>query len=374
MIEYVEIRNKTDRELLGVIDNAESIIWRSAYYGVGDFEIYAPFTPMNADLLKVGNYATRLDNKEIGIIEKVQATYSNSSGRMIIASGRFSKLLLGRRVIYSISGTSVSPTIISGNVETAIRTLVNANAIACPFDSGRNMKELKLGALAGIAKEIIDEAETEAEKQVTYKNLLEYTDGVLQEYELGAMCLLADDLKLAYTIYAGKDRSVDNTAGNEPIIFSQDFDNLVSSDYSFDDASYKNTALIGGEGEGTARFCVEVKNGTGSERREMFVEASTSSKTYKDSEGNDQTLSDAAYAQQLRTLGKQSLAGYPTVEAFSGEIDITNGSFLYSRDFELGDIVTIQDIGLGKYINPRITEVTEVQDINGYMVSAVFEA
>ena len=38
MISYVEILN-TERELIGIIDTAKSIIWHSVYFGVGDFEI-----------------------------------------------------------------------------------------------------------------------------------------------------------------------------------------------------------------------------------------------------------------------------------------------------------------------------------------------
>lgn len=44
MIEYVEVRSASTREIIGIIDNSKSIIWHDVYYGVGDFEIYAPCT------------------------------------------------------------------------------------------------------------------------------------------------------------------------------------------------------------------------------------------------------------------------------------------------------------------------------------------
>ena len=44
MIEFVEIRGH-DTNIIGIIDTAQSVIWRSVYFGVGDFEIYAPATP-----------------------------------------------------------------------------------------------------------------------------------------------------------------------------------------------------------------------------------------------------------------------------------------------------------------------------------------
>lgn len=376
MIPYVEIRSAATRELIGIADTAKSIIWHTVYYGVGDFEIYAPCTPETVALLAVGNYVTRFDDRHVGIIESVNPTYSAQDGRMIVAAGRFAKSMLDRRVIYNLNGNSVSPTILSGSVEGAARQLVTANAIACPFDSGRNIAELTLGASAGITKTILDENGAAGEKQVTFNGLLEYTDDMLREYGLGAYCALNAAGALAYTVFEGADRSVDNTGGLQPVIFSQDFDNLLSSEYLYDEAGLKNTALIGGKGEGTERFCTVLKNATitGASRREMFVDASSSSNTYKDDAGTEHTLSNAEYEQQLRAQGMQQIAGRSIVETFNGEIDVTNGSFAYGEnaDYYLGDVVTIQDADVGLYINTRILEITEVQDENGYQINAVY--
>ena len=372
-IQYIEIRSASDRELIGIIDDAKSIIWHDVYYGVGDFEVYAPCTPESVSLLIVGNYVTRYGDDNIGIIEKVNITYSAQDGRMIIVSGRFAKSLLDRRIIYTLSGHSVSPTILRGNVEDAARKLVEQNAINCDFDTSRNIQELELGIDAGIAKTIVDASGAAADKQVTHDNLLEYTDSLLEEYGIGAKCVLNDALKLAYTVYTGADRSVDNSDGNEPVIFSQDFDNLISTTYSYDESLLKNTALIGGEGEGEARFHAIVKSSaSGAARREVFVDASTSSRTYKDENGEEQTLTDAEYNAQLETVGLQAISGLAITETFDGEVDLMSGSFRYRDDFSLGDIVTIQDLEIGLYINARILEVTEVEDDSGYMISIVY--
>lgn len=374
MIEYVEIRLSSNREMIGIIDTAKSVIWHTAYYGVGDFEIYAPVTPQTVPLLAIGNYVTRPDARDVGIIENISITYNAQDGRMIAASGRFAKSLLDRRVIYKISGTSVSPAILRGNVEDAARKLVTDNAISCTFDTGRNIGELVLGTRAGIAKTIKDESGAAAEKQVTYKGLLEYTDALLQEYELGAYCGLDSAGKLAYTVYSGLDRSVGNADGREPVIFSQEFDNLVSSAYAFDVSTFKNAALIGGEGEGTARICAIMKDSavTGAARREIFVDASSTSKTYQDESGTEQTMTDAEYILQLKTLGTQTVAGLSVIETFNGGLDLLNGSFRFGRDFGIGDLVTVEDNGIGLYVNARILEATEVQDQNGYNVTVIY--
>ena len=372
-IQYIEIRSASDRELIGIIDDAKSIIWHDVYYGVGDFEVYAPCTPESVSLLIVGNYVTRYGDDNIGIIEKVNITYSAQDGRMIIASGRFAKSLLDRRIIYTLSGHSVSPTILRGNVEDAARKLVEQNAINCDFDTSRNIQELGLGIDAGIAKTIVDASGAAADKQVTHDNLLEYTDSLLEEYGIGAKCVLNDALKLAYTVYIGADRSADNSDGNEPVIFSQDFDNLISTTYSYDESLLKNTALIGGEGEGEARFHAIVKSSaSGAARREVFVDASGSSRTYKDENGEEQTLTDSEYNGQLETVGLQAISSLSITETFDGEIDLTNGSFYFRKNFNLGDIVTIQDTEIGLYINARILEITEIQDDNGYQINAKY--
>ena len=376
MIEYVEIRDANSREVIGIVDTATSVIWHSVYYGVGDFEIYAPCTPENTSFLVVGNFVTRYNDRNVGIIEQVQVTYNDTEGRMIAAIGRFGKSVLDRRLIYKRSGYSVSPTILRGNVEDSVRQLVSDNAISCSFDSGRNIPELALGEDAGIAKTIIDENGSSSEKQVTYKELLSYTDELLEEYGMSAFCGLDGSGKLSYTVFEGVNRSVDNVDGNEPVIFSQDFDNLLTSSYAYDVVALKNTALIGGAGEGTERFCSILKEAgvMGLARREMFVDASSSSKTYTDESDIEHTLTDSEYDLQLKSLGRQSLTKTDIVETFEGEIDLTNGSFKYGdvADFYLGDIVTVQDIEIGMYANVRILEITEVQDHEGYKINAVY--
>lgn len=373
-IEYVEVRSKATRELVGIVDTASSIIWHRKYYEPGFFEVYAPCTSTNLALLTVGNYVTRYDCVEVGIIESVEVLTNQIDGRMISARGRFAKSILDRRIIYKRNGYSVSATVLSGSVETAARSLVSQNAIDCAFDPGRNITELALGAHANTAPVIIDENGAKSRKQVTYENLLTYTDSLLAEYNLGAYCGLSDDLMLAYTVFAGLDRSMGNVAGNNPVIFSQDFDNLITSHYAVDVSFQKNTALIGGAGEGTARFCAILKDAavTGIARREMFIDAASHSNVYTDDAGATQSIDDAEYNAQLKTIGQQKLAEYIIEETFDGTFDMTDCSFVYRKDFNIGDIVTVQDVGLGLYINPRILEILESQDMTGYTVSAKY--
>ena len=387
MIDYIQVRAKDTREVIGIIDTAQSIIWKSAYYGVGDFEVYVSATPENIAMLAIDNYVTRPDNYECGIIERVEITDDNEEGRMIVASGRFIKSILDRRVVYSavLSGTGsnyvwyCAASVLNGNVEGAVRKLIYDNAINAQgsrseVGSYRNIPEIYWtdDDVSGITDTIITEddegSESDAEKQVTYKNLLDYTDGVLQEYECGAkMWLDLDVLKFRYKVYKGVDRSRDSTE-NEPITFSKEFDNLVSSNYVQDNSTYKTTALVGGEGEGSERKCAFTSAWVkGLERRETFVDASSISSTYKEGE-EEKTYTLDAYRKMLEAQGRQSVAELQKIETFDGEIDLTNSHYVYGVDYNLGDMITVEDKDMGKYINARIITVTEVQDDGGYKI------
>ena len=350
-----------------------------------------------------------------------------------------------------------------GNVEENIRRVVSENAISCPFDSRRNISILGLGTLANIPARIVDKEGYATEKQVSYQNLLKYTDEVLEEYGLSAFVYLDTEnvsKKLLYRVRQGADRSANNTDGNEPIVFSRDFDNLSESNYSYDTTTEENTALIGGEGEGKDRFySLVATDKTGLERKEVWVDGSSLNQTLKASEvlelfptgtfvginfvvagvtyavlvvddkneqslstlqskfptgtvsgtkfivggtvyankvygdddnykltplgykalldkddkEGDYTLSDAVYKSMLDSLGKQKLEPMKPTELFNGTIDVSFGNYVLNRDFFLGDIVTVQENSIGVYMDVRITEVTEIQDENGYKVDVVYE-
>lgn len=373
MIDYIEIRDTT-RKLVGVIDNAKSIIWDSEYYGAGRFEIYAPNTPNNKALLQDGFYITRREDIQIAIIESVEYSNSVLDGQMIIAAGRMAKSVLDRRIVYNLTGNANAPTRVSGNVAAAAQTVVQNHA-GSGASAARNMGIVQ-GSSGGITKTITTAAGAATSRQTSYGGLLEFTDGLLQEYGCGAYIGLNADLQLVYNCYEGKDRSVGNTAGNTPLIFSQDFDNLVSTNYTKNTATEKNTALVGGEGEGMERFCVEISDSslTPWQRRETFIDASSQSRQYTDSGGTEQTYTAAEYSEMLTAQGRAQLSEMIPEEIFVGELNLNFSPYQYgyNKDFWLGDIITVQDNALGLYMNVRVTKVTEVQDDSGYSITAEY--
>ena len=374
-IDYIEILDK-DRKLIGIIDTAKSIIWKSEYYGTGDFEIYVSATPKIVALIRDGQYAARPNDVNVGVIEDVEITYSARDGRMILVSGRFAKSILGRRLIYKlgVSGASIEPVISSGLVEVAVRKLVQTQIIS-PDLPARKISFIGLGPIKDIPQKIVDADGEAARKQTSYANLLTYTDELLQEYGLGAyMSLDRGSGTLLYNVFAGKDRSVGNADGNKPIIFSQAFDNLLSSTYKHQTETYKNMALIGGEGEGIDRVIAYVgESMAGMDRREVWVDASGQSRTYTDEDtGEETTYFLWEYVPLLQAAGRQQLEQLKEINTFDGEVDVSRIGLEYGTEYWIGDIVTRQDDDLGISANARIVSVIETQDESGYNISISF--
>ena len=376
MINYIEVRNQ-NREVIGIIDDFASVIWEVDYYGTGSFEIYTTASLVNINLLQMDNYVTRSDDDNIGVIENIRVEYNEESGKMIAATGRFAKSLLDRRIVYKLASgssgkVSILPTVSSGKVETAVRKLVDDHIINSIYPA-RNVSFIKLGELKGINKKIISENGLDSKKQTSYGNLLEYTDEILQEYEMGSkMSMDRENLDFVYNIYDGADRSRSNTQGNMPVIFSQDYDNLLSSTYECSTGS-ANTALIGGEGEGTERFCAMIGvNATGLNRKEIWVDASSQSKTYMDENDVEQTYTDEEYVDMLQSAGKQQIALLSFTEQYDGDINVGNPQYKYKTDYNIGDLVSIEDREIGIYLTARILTVIENQDENGYMITVSY--
>ena len=350
MIPYVEVLSKYTREPFELIEPSE--IWGElAYYGVGEFEVYTRATERALASLKNGNYI-RIPNKpHLWLIERVNPSYDAERGLMISASGRQAKQILGKRIINA-------QTQLATDLQAAVLNLVSKHAGA-GASASRRIVGLSTG---GTLSQAIGET------QVSYKNLLTYTDELLKTYESGAE-LTITGVNLLYRIYKGIDKT-------EDIIFSQTFDNLLSSDYSIDESNYRNFALIGGQGEGAERILdtVNLENKTGIDLCEMFVDAKDISSKYIDDNGQEQELdltkaSDlATYKSWLRERGRSTLAEYIRVETFDGTIDTTNTAYTFGRegDYYLGDRVRVQDNRLGVYITPRILKFTFNQTTEEY--------
>lgn len=334
---------------VGIIENPTSAIWTRRYQKPGDFELYLPATAEMLALLADDFRITRDDAEEAVIIEHIEIKTSAEDGNYILVSGRGAESIIERRIV-------LEQTSVSGRVDAAAYRLIQENAVA-PADAAR---ALPLTMYAP------DVSTATARAQYTGTNLLEAVEGICKANGLGFRCVADatdEGISLRMELLHGTDRS-EGQEENSPVIFSAEYENLLSSAYVMDTTNYKNVAIVAGEGEGKARKRAAYGSASGMARREIFVDA-------RDLSTNEGEISDDDYTAQLVARGAEKLAEHSLSEAFDGEMD-TGNTFILDKDYTLGDIVTVEnEYGIRK--NVRISAITEIWDAEGYSAVPSFE-
>ena len=427
---YVYDRNLT---MVGIIDTYKSLICASRYHSVGDCELYVRATAENVQLLQKNFYIVRPDdNNMVCQIKKIEIETDVEEGNYIIVTGYDVKRWLDQRIIWGTAN-------VDGNLEEFIRKTVD-EALGSSSYPARKMTTpsgaslLYLGNVAGFT-----EAATE---QINYANIgekvreycLKYGWGYRVRFERGAFW---------FELYQGADRTAS-------VIFSDDYENLITTRYTDDETGMGNIALVAGEGEGSNRLQAVSGNAESTERYEIYADAKDISRTitwqaltemyppfnqggaghiawdydsgyvYKldycniqvidtaqldalrkefpdgklitidgnsyyqiynaavadlpsafPDDSDSVTLRDVIYSVYLLARGYDTIAEYGAVTSFEGNIEPTV-TFVYGRDYYLGDKVTIQN-EYGITVEARIVEVVEINDENGYSVQPKFE-
>lgn len=338
----------TDMTMTGVIDDPVSALWTERYHKAGDMELYLRASSQAAGLLKKGCYVKRADRDKLCIIEHIEIREDGEEGDHLLVSGRDLKSLLDRRIIWE-------QTTLSGDVEDALRKIISENAIDTIPE--RIIPGLVLGP------KNIPPGDT-IKKQITGTNLMEAVEDICMTYQYGWDVLFQDGRSVVI-FYKGTDRSYGQIGTDNPyVVFSTEFDNLLSSTYIQDMDQYRNVALVAGEGEGKARRRTVVGQAAGLDRYEMYVDA-------RDVSSNEGDITEADYMAQLYGRGVERLEACQIDETFEGEVDNTD-MYICGRDYFLGDIVTVEN-KYGITASARVTEMIESWDENGYTAVPTFE-
>lgn len=415
-------------EIIGIIDTYKSLIWSNRYKDVGDCEVYVRASSPMFQLLDKGNYLIRANDEMVCRIKKIELQTDVENGDYLIVTGKDTKDFLDQRIIWDTVTCD-------GNVESFIRRIVTESLINSS-NSDRNLKKsngsqlLYLGASNGFT-----EVTTE---QVSYTNVGEKVREYCDTYDWGYKVIM-DEGKLYFNLYKGQDRS-------DSVVFSSNYENLISTDYIDDATNLGNVALVCGEGEGSLRTKDVAGSGTSTARYEIFVDAKDISKSlsygdlketyplvadggqgsiytsggksyyklaYLDiqiisddqlaqlqtdypggevlstgyyriqniiiadlesstpDDGDTVTLRDVIYDVYLLNRGYEKLAEYGETVTFNGSVE-PRVTFVYKEDYDLGDIVTIEN-EYGISVEARIVEIIEVYDDNGYSLEPKFE-
>lgn len=338
--------------IVDIVEDYQSAIWNVQYYGQSDFELILSGTKKNLDALRVNRYLVRgVDMGEDGtfnnvmIINELKLTFDTEQGWLLTATGKGLKSIAGRRVIWNQEN-------ITGNAESGIRKIVKDN-ISAPANSNRKIQGFALDSAQGFTETI--------DLQCFGQNLAEWLESVCTSLGYGWDIYIKGG-KYRFKLYRGTDRSY-NQNDVPPVVFSNEFDNLLSCNYSYNIGNYKNVALIGGEGQGTAQRTATTGEAVGLGRYELYVNGSSVS-------SNGEIITEEQYTAMLQDFGKTQLDATSSTQQFEGEIE-TTGLYTINRDFFLGDIVQIEN-EMGIQAVPRIIGIIYAEDENGTSVVPTF--
>lgn len=342
-----------------LIDGYKSLIWTDRYNKPGDFELY---TEVSGEVLKYvtkGVYLTIKESDRMMIVSDIEIISDREAGNFIKISGNSLEEILGRRIVWQ-------QRVLNTNLQNGIKTLINENIIS-PSISSRQIPNF-------IFQESSDTRITgiNMDTQYTGDNLLDVITELCSTNSIGFKIVLNSKNQFVFSLYAGVDRTYDQSE-NPYIIFSPKFENLVDSNYYESDSNFKTMTLVAGEGEGNDRTYIayDPYNKTGLERRELFTDARDLQSQYTDDNGEEHTYTPEEYNTLLLDRGNSKLSEYTEIITFEGSVE-PRQSFIYKKDYNLGDVVQIENEYDIKG-TARITEVVASVDDNGFSIYPTFE-
>lgn len=337
-------------EALGDISQYTSLIWPDAYNGYAQFELWAPITPDNANLLKRKNILW-CGGENAAVIEIIKATVDDKGEKIYDIKGRTLEKYLADRMIWgTYTGT--------GRASTIMYDMVDKCAIN-PSNSSRKIPYLVNAEDTEVGNKI-------DQYQKTGGALYDALYQMASESDIGFSVIFdPKNMRLIFEVRKGADRTQGNTEGNDPVVFSTELEDILSSEYYANIQDEKNVALVQGEDTGAARKSVVVGQNelTGFDRKELYVDARDLQSEVFNEDGTSTPLTPAQYAAVLTQRGSEKLSECEIIETFEAQIrQFGDIQYEFGVDYVKGDKVTVIDEQLGVVVSARITNVEEQYD------------
>lgn len=334
-----------------VIDSFQSVIWNMQFFGANDFELAVAGTAKNIQRLQVGKYLVRAEDMSeneyhnVMLIESRELEFDIDKGWILKLTGGGLKRILARRVVWT-------QTNLTGLVETGIRQVITDNVID-PADPNRKIDNFILDSVQGFTDTF--------DVQLLGEKISDWLESTCKLYGVGWDIYIKNG-NYVFTLKKGTDRTYDQNE-NTPVVFSPEFDNLISSTYTHSIDNYSNAALVGGEGEGTSQKVASIGTAAGLDRFESYIDANGVS-------SNGEIITLETYMKMLEDYGLEQLANSAFNEKFEGNV-IPNGMYNLNEDYFLGDLVQIENEN-GISAVSRINEIIYSEDSNGWALIPTF--
>lgn len=330
--------------LLAEIDNYESFNLVRRFYKYGEFELRINANKLHVDkLIKNNLILIDKDYNKVCIILHREFVYTDLGEETDTLSIKGISLqgLIARRLIIPAIGESFSS--FEGSQEEIIKFFIDKNCIN-PLDIKRK--------IPGLILAVNQNRGTKDKWRSSYENLADKVQQIGEFAELGWNIYLDHkNKKYIFDVIAGKDLSVQQNV-NPPVIFRADFNNIKTRHYTESIINSKNVGYVGTK-EDSEKLVLSVGDVEGFERIETFISS---------------TITDP---EELKKEGIVQLKDLEELKSFELEINPFK-TFYYEKDYDLGDIVTVQDKKIGVTMHPRIVEVEEYYSSTGLQLKVTF--
>lgn len=344
----------TNFQFLSLLGSYSSLQWTRKLYEVGEIEIHAPYSSMGAEFLLPENIVY-FDEEHAAILTGTIITESKS-GVEVVAKGKQLKGIADFRITVpnakseqSYYGYDRYPDTDEPDApaESVLKHYALAHMIT-PEDANRAFPNLIMASdlQRGMTMRWSSRFETLSD---CLKSIGEWS-GIGYDISLDL-----SNKKFVFDAIVGANR----TKGSEsPVLFASMFQNVSQTQYTVDEKAWNNAAYAGGNGEDENRLIQAVyqddKITVGFNRREAWFDC-----------GSIDNVSDLTYEAKYKLKDKM------IAENLTGSVTNT-GPFLYRRDWDLGDMVTVQNSVIGIELDVRITEVKESYEQGKHSIQPVF--
>lgn len=330
-------------DLLGEVDNYLSLSFGRNYHLPGEFQFVTNLKVQNADQLNINNLIMLgADKHKTGIIRHREIT-TNEDGEEVLAIKGYTLGVITRQRI-TIPPAGQDQDVIEADAETVMKHYVQRNCLDIP---GMEFSMLVIATNQCRGPTV--------KWQSRYKNLADELEQISKLTCMGWHIYPDFDTgKWIFDVYEGRYLTTGQST-LPPVIFSPEFDNVQGQEFVDSLAGYGNYAIVAGQGEGAERTIAMVgSNDTGLDRHVIFVDAR-----------------DVESPSDLPARGEAQLAEYQRVLSFQSEV-LPTGPFQYEVDWDVGDLVTLQNKEWGVTMDARITEVTEIYEASGFKLDVTF--
>lgn len=346
-------------DILAEIDNYESMFFNRSWHDIGTIELrinrhikYAN-TLLKDNLILVGtdlNKVFIIKHREIELDETGKITEN------WLIKGSSLKGIIAQRITIPPGHTAYDNK--AGKVETVMKHYVYQN-IVNPIDSNRRIPQLMI--------QTDQQRGFHISYSTRFKNLAEEMNTLSLSSKLGwDVTLDITNKKWVFDVIEGRNLTVGQST-NPPVIFSPQFESLKSLHYTQSELNYKNLAIVAGQGEGLERRIIEVGGYTSTNRHEIFIDA----RDIAEVDENQQIISQEKITEALVDRGRQQLKEFMQEEYLEGQI-LTNSPFKYQKDYDLGDVITIQNSDWNISMDAQITDIKEIYETSGFRIEATF--